>query len=144
MLGGQLTGPGLLQLACPGDALESEHTTSPVLADLLVALVEVVLDRFGQLVQRDAVVALDGGQGDAGAGLATHQHSQAALALDDDVWHAHLAAQSGQVQHQLKDKQAIGQSQYTQPSTDIIQREFALSGVNLSTRHGPGVPGRFR
>lgn len=102
VLGGQLAGLGLLQLACPGDALEAEDTTSPVLADLLVALVEVVLDRLRQLVQRDAVVALDGGQGDTGAGLATHQLSQAALALDDDVWHSHLAAQGGQVQHQLE------------------------------------------
>lgn len=106
MLRGQLAGLRLLQLACPGDALESEHATAPVLADLLVALVEVVLDRLGQLVQRDAVVALDVGQGHTGAGLAAHQLSQTALALDDDVWHAHLAAQSGQVQHQLKEGHA--------------------------------------
>lgn len=102
LLGRQFARLGLLQLACASDALEAEHTTSPVLADLLVALVEVVLDSLGQLVQRDAVVTLHGGQGDTGAGLAAHQLSQTSLALDDDVWHAHLAAQSGQVQHQLK------------------------------------------
>lgn len=131
---GQLTGLGLLQLPRPGDALEAEHTTSPVLAELLVALVEVVLDRLGQLVQRDAVVTLNVGQSDAGAGLATDQQSQASLALDDDVWDSHLAAQSGQVQDQLEMTRLVSGYNFTGNSFQMIC-QWLISGVMVSTRN---------
>lgn len=120
---GQFAGLCLLQLLCPGNALESQDTAAPVLTQLLVTLIEVILDGLDQLVQCDAVVALNVGQGDAGAGLATHQLSQATLALDNAIWDSHLTAQGRQEEHQLK-AQEIGLVQSIIPSKYIKKVNF--------------------
>ena len=44
------------------------------------------------------------GESNRGARFPVDQSPQSGFALDDAVWHSHLAAQSGQEDHQLKRK----------------------------------------
>lgn len=102
LLLGKLACLGALQLRDAGQTLGAKDTTAPVATDLLVALVEVGLHSLQDLAEVGLVVVIDGGQGEGGAGLATHQATQTSLTLHNAVRHAHLAAEGGQEEHQLE------------------------------------------
>lgn len=97
----QLAGLGLLQLGDARQTLGAQQTTAPVATDLVLALVVVHLDGVHDLREVGAVGDVHLRQGDGRAGLAADQQSQARLALDDAVWHAHFAAQGGQEEDNL-------------------------------------------
>lgn len=107
LLLGQFTGLSALQLGNAGQTLGAEDTTAPVTTDLLMAVIEVGLHSLQNLAEVSLVVVLNGGQSQSGASLAAHQTTQASLTLDNAVGHTHLAAQSGQEEHQLKAKQEM-------------------------------------
>ena len=71
--------------------------------DLIGALVEVGLHGLDQLVEGAAVGGLDVRYGDARGGLPAGDAAEASLILDDAVGHAHLAAEGGEEEHELKE-----------------------------------------
>ena len=79
------------------------------MTSVLLGLGQVSLvDGRDQLAQLRLVLGLDLSQGDDGGGLLVHNRAQAGLALDDGIWHAHLAAQSGEEHNQLDGVDIVG------------------------------------
>merc|ERR1719481_285528 len=105
---GELLGLGLLQLGDLGQRLAAVDAASPVTTDLLEAVIEVVLSRLDDLVESALVLGMDVGERQSGAGLHSDDAAESGFALDDAVRHAHFAAESGQMHHQLNRVHVVG------------------------------------
>mmetsp|Transcript_10891 Transcript_10891/g.32635 ORF Transcript_10891/g.32635 Transcript_10891/m.32635 type:complete len:281 (+) Transcript_10891:387-1229(+) len=95
----------LLALAGLGLGLGAHDATAPVDAGTVVVGLLHSLHQLGEL---PLVLVLDHGEGDGGGRLLVHHSSQAGLALDDAVRHAHLLAEGGQPHHQLDGVHVVG------------------------------------
>jgi hypothetical protein len=105
-LDGALDGLSLLVLSSNG--LGTHDTTAPVATALFVLAGIAIVDGGDKFAELGLVLALDLGECDNGGGLLVHDGAQARLALDDSIGDAHLAAQSGQENHQLDRVHIVG------------------------------------
>ena len=83
-VGGQFLGLGLFQLGDASHQLVTQDVVSPVVADLIVAVV-IGLDGFHQLGQSFFVFRVNLCESDGGAGFSMDQMPQSGLPLDDAV-----------------------------------------------------------
>lgn len=105
---GELLGAGLLELRGGGHGLDAHDATAPVLAVLLPLLGEVGAHGLADLVEGTGVGGLQVGDGEAAGRLHVDERTEAGLALDDAVWDAHLAAESGQPDDNLHGVDIVG------------------------------------
>jgi len=92
---------GLLNLCDSGHGLGASGGSSPVLLDLVSAVVVVSGNRRDQLAEGTLVLRVGVDDCHARSGLPVHNAAETSLVLDDAVWHLHLSAQGGQKQNDL-------------------------------------------
>lgn len=73
-----------------------------MLTGLVELVVEVSLDSLAETGKLLLVLGLDLSEGNSGGSLLVDEGTEASLALDDGIWDAHLAAESGEPDNQLK------------------------------------------
>jgi len=91
----------LLQLSDAGLTLVRDNTTTPVLSDLIKAVVVVRLNGIGDLCQGTTILRVDVSQTEGSTCLALTECAKTSLALHNAVWNTHSSAESGQVEYQL-------------------------------------------
>lgn len=75
---------------------------------LIISVIVVGLDSLHQLCKGTLILRVNLGESNTGTSFPVHQSPQPGLALDDAVWHSHLAAQSWQEDHQLNGVYIMG------------------------------------
>jgi len=105
---GLLLGSRLLDLGLSGVRSLGHDLAAPVLSDLLSPLVVVGSDGLDDLGESVAVFSVDVRQGDGRASLQADEATETGLALDDAVWDAHSAAESGEEDNDLDGVDVVG------------------------------------
>lgn len=92
-----------------GLGLGAHNTATPMLAGLVELVVEVSLDSLAEAGKLLLVLRLDLSKGNSSSSLLVDEGTEAGLALDDGIWDAHLAAESGEPDNQLQGKTGVSQ-----------------------------------
>ncbi|CAR98455.1 Protein CBG26438 [Caenorhabditis briggsae] len=131
----KITSTGTLKLELAGIRLGRHDSSPPVLADLLVALTEVVVDSLDEFVQGRLVLSETKNSlthsltllsyGESSSGLSADNGSESSLSLDDGVWNVEFAAEGWEVENNLD-------------WVDIVSDEDQLSSAGFN-KAGDGV-----
>lgn len=90
------------------DVLDAHNATAPLLSEAFV-VVESCSEGLAEVLEISVVFFLDFGKCDGGGGLLADQAAEAGLALDDAEGNVLLAAEGGQVEHQLNGIDVVGE-----------------------------------
>lgn len=89
-------------------SLVTHDTTTPLLASILVALHEAILDGRDKLGKLSLVLGADLGQSEDGSGLLVDDSSETGLTLDYGIGDAHLLAEGGKEDNELDGVDVVG------------------------------------
>jgi len=108
--------------------LVAADTSAPLAAVVFIFVGEVGFGRADEGSELLLVLALDVLQGDDGSGLLVHHCAETGFTLDDDIWHTHLPAESGDEDDELDGVDVVG-DHYERGLLGFDERDTVVQAV---------------